>query len=70
MINPAMPKSVHITTPPLSYEEQVRRLRIPKKRLKELEAIADKAWADFQTQKEASRSRIGAEENPKSASAA
>jgi transposase len=39
-----MPKSVHITARPPSYEEQVKRLRIPKARQKRLLAIMDDAW--------------------------
>ncbi len=36
-----MPKSVHITKPPLSSEEEAKRLRIPKRRQKELFALAE-----------------------------
>jgi hypothetical protein len=41
----AMPKSVHITTPPLNFEEEVRRLRIPKARQKQLREMMDEARA-------------------------
>jgi hypothetical protein len=39
-----MPKAVHITAPPPTYEETVRRLRISKTRQKELMAWAEEAW--------------------------
>ena len=36
-----MPKTVHITTPPLTFDEVARRLRIPKRRQKALRAMAE-----------------------------
>jgi hypothetical protein len=65
-----MPKPIHITAPPLSYQEIVRRLRIPKKRRTELEAIVEQALAERQTRKEATRNSGDLEESSKSAPAA
>jgi hypothetical protein len=39
-----MPKTVHITAPPPTFEETVRRLRISKTRQRELMAWAEEAW--------------------------
>jgi hypothetical protein len=39
-----MPKTVHITAPPPTFEDTVRRLRISKTRLKELMAWAEEEW--------------------------
>jgi len=68
-----MPKSVHITTPPLSEterKEQLKRLRIPRKRQKELQALLDLARVRFSGARELSVAADDLEESRKSAPAA
>jgi hypothetical protein len=48
-----MPKQVHITTPWPTSEEEARRLRIPKRRQKELNALADELVRQLQEEKTA-----------------
>jgi hypothetical protein len=66
-----MPRTVsYITIPPLSYEEEVKRLRIPKKRRKELEAMVQDTWAAYLRDKETGHSPNDLEASRKSAPAA
>jgi hypothetical protein len=71
MMDIAMPKPVHITTPYPTSEEVARRFRIPKRRQKELEALAQKLFAQMQAEKTSARGRVlEKEEDRKNASAA
>ena len=65
-----MPKSVHITAPPLSHEEMAKRLRIPQARQKELQVILDDARARFSSQLEEPTESVEPEKRRKRASAA
>ena len=47
-----MRPSVHITTPPPSFESMVKLLRIPKARQKELRAMMDEARARLAAEQE------------------
>jgi len=57
-----MPRSVHITVPPLSYEAMVKLLRIPKTRQKQLRAMMDEARARLAAEKLNSTSVTSAQE--------
>ena len=58
-----MPRPVaYITTPPPSHESIIRRLRIPKKRQRELLAIMDEGWARLAAEKQAAASDTGKQE--------
>lgn len=65
-----MPKSVHITTPPLSLEEIAKRLRIPKAKQKALRAVLDEAWSEFSRQADKPSESAEPEKRRKRASAA
>ncbi|MGH9607307.1 MAG: hypothetical protein ACRD3N_16595 [Terracidiphilus sp.] len=66
-----MPKSVHITTPPLSSEEEAKRLGIPKHRQKELRALAEEFVKQLRAKEKAvAGAPIEREEKRKNASAA
>lgn len=66
-----MPKPVHISTPPPSHEEMVRRLRVPKARQRKLRAIMDETWARLESLEKVSENpESGQEENRKNAPAA
>jgi hypothetical protein len=65
-----MPRSVQITTPPASYEELVKPLRIPKARQRVLSARIQEAWKKMVAEDESLRGEISrVEEMSKSASA-
>jgi hypothetical protein len=71
MMNIVMHKPVHITTPYPTSEEVARLFRIPKSRQKELEALAQKLFAQMRAEKTTSRGRyLEKEEERKNASAA
>jgi hypothetical protein len=66
-----MPKSVHITTPYPTFEEVARRLRIPKRRQKEIRAMADEFIKQLDEDEKSPASKITErEEKRKDASAA
>lgn len=65
-----MPKSVHITAPRPTHEQMVRYLRIPKARMKELQALVDEFKARLSIREEAPVTSIEPEKRRKRASAA
>jgi hypothetical protein len=66
-----MPKPVHITTPYPTFEEVAKIYRIPKRRQKELEALAQHAFEQMKAEKASAGARVTEkEEKPKDASAA
>jgi|HubBroStandDraft_5_1064220.scaffolds.fasta_scaffold486220_2 hypothetical protein len=66
-----MPKQVHITTPWPTSAEEARRLRIPKRRQKELNALADELVRQLRKEKEASADKaVNQGKKRKNASAA
>ncbi len=66
-----MPKSVHITTPWPTSEEVAKRFPIPKRRQRELEAMAQEFVRELNSQEKRARGRVvEKEEKRKDASAA
>jgi len=65
-----MPKSVRLSTPRPSPEEMARRLRIPKRRQRELNVLAEEYVKRLRAEKDAGESVIGRKEKPTNASAA
>ena len=66
-----MPRSVRITTPPLSSEEEAKRLGIPEDRQKELQAMVEEYLKHLGAEKEAvTGTAIEREEKRKNAPAA
>jgi hypothetical protein len=65
-----MRKPVHITTPPPTLEEMEKRFRIPKGRLKELQALVDDFKATLLIREVAPANLIEPEKRRKRASAA
>ena len=66
-----MPRAVQLPTPRPSIESLVKRLRIPKARQKELQAIMDEARARLAAEKQAAASdTVKQEEKLQNASAA
>jgi hypothetical protein len=65
-----MPKSVHITTPPLSFKVMARDLRIPKARQIELLTILDEASTKTPKQEEKTARSVEARKRRKRAPAA
>ncbi|HUY94339.1 MAG TPA: hypothetical protein VMU71_03540 [Terracidiphilus sp.] len=65
-----MPKSVHITTPWPTSEEVAKRFRIPKRRQKELDAMAREYVKQLQAEEKARGTNLKENEKQKDASAA
>jgi hypothetical protein len=66
-----MPRPVAILkTPPEPIEVRIAKLRIPKKRQKQLKAMMDEAWAQFEKEKALQRSVSEVQEKRPDASAA
>ena len=70
MMEAAMPKSVHITTPMPTSGELARRLRIPKARQRALAALAEEYVKKLEAEKKAAEPAIEREEKRTNASAA
>ena len=67
----SMPKRVHVTTPYPTFEEVARIYGIPRRRQKELEALAQKLFQQMKAeQARPGTSPVEKEENRKDASAA
>jgi len=54
----SMPKTVRITTPWPTPEEEASRLRIPKRRQKEIKALAEKTFERMQRENGASHGKV------------
>lgn len=65
-----MPKSVRITTPYPTADEVAKRFRIPKRRLKELDAMAQEFARQLRAEKKLRSENLKVNENQKDASAA
>jgi hypothetical protein len=66
-----MPKPIHITTPWPTSEEEARRLRIPKRRQKEINTLAEEYFRRLQEEKRGSDSKtVDRRKKRKNASAA